>query len=321
MPHLIAAAVFNGVPAFEYSVAREVLGRDRSELTPAWYRFLSCRVAPGQVLTSHDLEIHPEGELEDLASADTILIPGWNQILERPNDAFLEALLAAHQRGARLVSICTGAFALAHAGLLDQRRATTHWLHAAKMREHFPKVLLEDNALYTRDHSGSGPIFTSAGAAAGLDLCLALIREDFGVAVANAVARRMVAPVHRDGGQSQYVEAPKGTTDDEIFGPALHWLNERISEPLVINDAAQNLGYSLRTFQRRFKQLTSLSPHQWVTQQRVARARELLEGSDLSVEQIATQSGLGSAANLRKQLARCLGTTPRAYRSAFRAQA
>ena len=318
MRHLIAAPVFNRIPAFEYACAREILGRDRTQLSPDWYQFLPCRLAPGRIHCSHDMEFHPEGDLDDLRRADTILIAGWADPLIRPPQEFIAELQHAHQRGARLVSICTGAFALAHAGLLDGRAATTHWLHTQKMREHFPQVRLQENAIYTRDDSAA-PIYTSAGAAAGLDLCLALIREDFGVAIANTVARRMVSPAHREGGQAQYVEAVHGKTDDDSFAPVLEWLAAHCVEDLAIDQAAKRFGYSLRTFQRRFKELTNLSPHQWLTDQRVARARELLESSDLSIEQIASQSGLGTAANLRKRLGRCLRTTPRAYRSTFKA--
>lgn len=318
MRHLIAAPVFNHIPAFEYASAREILGRDRTQLSPDWYEFIACRLAPGRIHCSHGMEFHPEGDLSDLRRADTILISGWADPLVRPAENFIAELQHAHQRGARLVSICTGAFALAHAGLLDGRLATTHWLHTQKMRERFPQVQLRENAIYTRDDSAA-PIYTSAGAAAGLDLCLALIREDFGVAIANTVARRMVSPAHREGGQAQYVEAAHGKTDDDSFAPVLQWLATHCTEDLAIDQAAKRFGYSLRTFQRRFKELTNLSPHQWLTDQRVARARELLESSDLSIEQIASKSGMGTAANLRKRLGRCLQTTPRAYRSTFKA--
>lgn len=225
----------------------------------------------------------------------------------------------AHARGARLVTICTGAFAVAHAGLLNGRTATTHWLYSKTLREAFPKILVDEDALYLHDNSGPGQISTSAGCAAGLDLCLAVVREDFGLTVANTIARRMVAPVHRDGGQSQYAESPAGVTEDDNFGPVLDWMVTHLDQPFAMNGIARNFGFSLRTFQRRFREITGLSPHQWLVQQRVAKARELLESSDHSVEHIATQSGLGSAANLRMHLARHLGTTPRAYRSAFRA--
>ena len=319
MSHVIAAAIYNGLRAFEYSIAREILGRDRRNLTPDWYSFLPCRVERGRLFSNHGLEIRPTGTLDDLVTADTVLIAGWRGPSERPPEPMLDALRQAHANGARLVSICTGAFPLAHAGLLDGRKATTHWLYSDILRKDFPRVRVEDDALYLHDQGGSGQISTSAGCAAGLDLCLAVVREDFGLTLANTIARRMVAPVHRDGGQSQYVEAPAGVADDDNFGPVLDWMVAHLDQTLVMDEIARKFGFSLRTFQRRFKEITSLSPHQWLVRQRVGKARELLESSDRSVEQIATVSGLGSAANLRKHLARHLGTTPRSYRSTFRA--
>ena len=319
MAHRIAAAIYDGLLAFEYGIAREILGRDRRDLVPDWYEFIPCRVEYGRLRSSHGLEIRPDGGLDEVRTADTVLVAGWREPLERPGEPFLEALRAAHVAGARLVSICTGAFALAHAGLLDGRRATTHWLHAATLRERFPTVSVEEDALYLHDDSRRGRVSTSAGCAAGLDLCLAIVREDFGLRVANTIARRMVAPAHRDGGQSQYVEAPAGVRPGEDFGRVLEWMVEHLDEIVQVDELAKRFGYSARTFQRHFKRLTGTSPHRWLILQRVARARELLESTDNSVEQVATRSGLGSAANLRKHLARELGTTPRAYRSAFRA--
>jgi AraC family transcriptional activator FtrA len=318
-PHRIAAAVYDGLLSFEYSIAREILGRDRSDRIDNWFEFQPCRIERGRLFTSHGLEVRPDGDLSDLVTADTVLIAGWRDPEEAPPQPFLQALRAAAERGARLVSICTGAFPLAHAGLLDGRRATTHWMYAETLRSRFPNVQVDSDALYIRDASGPAPISTSAGCAAGLDLCLALIREDYGVAAANQVARRMVAPVHRDGGQSQYAEVDTVSETNDGFGPMLEWMIEHLEEPLALDEVAKEFGYSLRTFQRRFKEVTGSSPHQWLVQQRVTRARELLEAGDQSVEQIATLSGLGSSANLRKHLGRILGTTPRAYRAAFRA--
>jgi len=219
------------------------------------------------------------------------------------------------------MSICTGVFPLAYAGLLDGRSATTHWLSTEDLQRSFPKISVQEDALYLHDDAPPGQISTSAGSAAGLDLCLAIVRQDFGLEIANTVARRMVAPVHREGGQSQYVQAPAGIAEDEGFGPVLDWMIQHLDESLEVESLARQFGFSLRTFQRRFKELTGSSPHRWLIQQRVTKARELLESSDRSVEQVATLSGLGSAANLRKHLGHHLGTTPRAYRSAFRAGA
>ena len=315
----IAAAIYDGLLAFEYGIAREILGRDRREMIEDWYDFVPCRVEPGRLVSSHGGEFRPEGELEDLAAADVVLVAGWREPLERPPEPFLEALRAAHRRGAHLVAICTGAFAFAHAGILDGRRATTHWLHAETLRGAFPSVDVETDALYLHDDTPPGRVSTSAGCAAGLDLSIAVVREDFGLKVANTIARRMVAPVHREGGQSQYVQAAVSESEDSGLGPVFEWMLEHLEEAPPVEAIAQRFGFSLRTLQRRFKETTGLSPHQWLVAQRVTRARELLESSDLSVEHVATLSGLGSAANLRKHLGQHLGTTPRAYRSAFRA--
>ena len=315
--HRIAAAIYNGLAGFEYGIVAEVFGLERPGLGVDWYEFLPCRVEPGPLHSNHSLEIDPPGTLADLAGADTVLIPSWRDPLERPPEPFLEAVLEAHAQGARLVTVCTGAFVLAHAGLLDGRQATTHWLHAETLRREFPEVRVDEDALYVHDDH----ISTSAGSAAGLDLCLALVREDFGITVANKVARRLVAPVHREGGQSQYVEQARVEPEDQGFGPVLDRMAARLDQPLSIEEVAKQAGFSLRTFQRRFRDQTGLSPHHWLIQQRIGKARELLETTDFSVEQVATRSGLGSAANLRKHLGRHLGTTPRAYRSAFRAEA
>ncbi|MCH9648454.1 MAG: helix-turn-helix domain-containing protein [Deltaproteobacteria bacterium] len=318
MGHLIAAAIYDGLRSFEYSIAKEVLGSDRRELTPNWYRFLPCRVEPGRLSSSHGLDIEPPGRLDDLESADTILICGWRNPQQRPPDAFLEALRGAAQRGARLVSICSGVFALAHAGLLDGRKVTTHWLYEGLLKEAFPRLEIEANALYFHDSSPSGSLWTSSGGAAGFDLSLALIREDFGLAIANEVAKRMVAPIHRDGAQSQYISTPAGISDNEPFGPVLDWMVTHLDENLTVQVIARRFAFSIRTFQRRFKEMTGQSPHQWLVGQRVARACELLELTGKSVEHVATLSGLGSAANLRKHFAQHVASTPRAYRSCFR---
>ena len=315
MAHRLAVAIYDNLLGFEYGIAAEVFGLQRPNLGVEWYDFLPCRVEEGPLTNTHGLVFDPPGSLEDLAAADTVLVPGWRRTLDRPREPFLEALRGAHEAGARVVSICTGAFALAAAGILDGRRATTHWLYAAELQRRFPRIRVDSDALYVHD----GRVSTSAGSAAGLDVCLAVIREDFGIAVANKVARRMVAPVHREGGQSQYAEPVPPAPETQGFGPVLEWMMQRLDEELRLETVAREAGFTLRTFQRRFREVTGVSPHRWLSQQRVGRARELLETTDHNVDFIAHRSGLGSAANLRKHFARHLGTTPRAYRSAFRA--
>jgi AraC family transcriptional activator FtrA len=312
--HRVAAAIYDGLLGFEYAIAAELMGLVRPGLEKTWYEFKPCRVESGELKSSHGFILKPAGGRSDLVHADTVLIPGWRDPQQRPKPAFLNAVIDAYENGARLISICTGAFVLGYAGLLDGRRATTHWLHTDVFKKRFPEVELMVDSLYVHD----GRISTSAGSAAGLDLCLSIIRDDFGADVANLVSRRMVAPVHREGGQSQYVKPVVLESDDGDFGPVLDWMGNHLQEPISVEQIARKFAMSLRTFQRRFRNLTGTPPLVWISQQRVAKARNLLEISDLSIDQIAWESGLGSAANLRKHFARHLNVTPSAYRSSFR---
>jgi AraC family transcriptional activator FtrA len=249
--------------------------------------------------------------LRALASADTVLIPGWTPV-ETPLSASLRrALLGAHARGARLVTICTGAFALARTGLLDGRSATTHWARAEQLQRDFPRVSVEADLLYV-DH---GDVATSAGAGAGIDLCLHLVRQDHGAAHADAVARHMVLPPHRDGGQLQYAPTPPPV--DALDG-LLVWAASRLGTSLSVDDLATHLSVSPRTLGRRFAHQLGTSPGAWLLSRRISMARTLLEETDLPVEVIATRVGLNSAVNLRRRFRAHLGTTPGDYRRTFR---
>jgi AraC family transcriptional activator FtrA len=227
----------------------------------------------------------------------------------------LDALRAAHRRGARIMSVCTGAFVLAAAGLLDGRPATTHWMYTEELAARFPEVRVDPRVLYVDD----GDVLTSAGTAAGIDLCLHVVRLDHGAEVANAVARRMVVPPHRDGGQAQYVESPlaSGPGDDPLGG-TLGWALEHLDEPLSVADLARRAAISPRSFARHFLRVTGTTPHQWLLSQRLLLAERLLESSDLSVERVASRSGFGSAAALRAHFQRARATSPSAYRRLFR---
>lgn len=311
--HTIAAAIYDGLLGFEYSIVAELFGLVRPGLEDRWYDFRPCRVERGPLRSTHAAVLEPAHGLRQLQSADTVVIPGWRTPSTPPRPAFVHALQQAHDRGARLVSVCTGAFVLGHAGLLDGRRVTTHWLWADQLQELFPRADVATDRLYVHD----GQIASSAGSSAGMDLCLSIIRADFGLEVANYVARRMVAPTHREGGQSQYVQPAVLSTDDEDFGPVLDWMQLHLEESWTLEQIATEFAMSLRTFQRRFRSLTGLAPLSWLNAQRVSRARSLLESTDLSVDQIAHRTGLGTAANLRKHFARVMQTTPSAYRSAF----
>jgi transcriptional regulator GlxA family with amidase domain len=254
--------------------------------------------------------------VDDLVNADTVIVPAAGEQPEA-HGALLEALRAAYDNGARIASICTGAFFLAVAGLLDGRRATTHWAYAAEFAARYPAVDVDPNVLYVED----GRLFTSAGTAAGIDLCLHLVRQDLGTDIANAVARRMVVPPHRDGGQAQYVDAPLPKCDQETIGPLLDWALARLDEPLTLPELASQANVSVRTLVRRFAAATGTTPLQWLLAQRVRRAQHLLESSDEPVERIASLAGFGTAANLRQHFTRAVGVPPMHYRRTFRGEA
>jgi transcriptional regulator GlxA family with amidase domain len=250
--------------------------------------------------------------LAALRRADTIVVPACS---DDPPPALLDALRRAHRRGARILSLCTGAFTLAAAGLLDGRRATTHWAHADELAARYPAVQVDPSVLYVDD----GDILTSAGTAAGVDLCLHVIRLDYGAEVANAVARRMVVPPHRDGGQAQFVDTPvPEQSGSEPFADTLEWLQHHLDDVITVEDLARRAAVSPRTFARRFRATTGTTPHQWMVRQRVLLAQRLLETTDAPIEAVAQLSGFGSATNLRQHFQRQVRTSPLAYRRTFR---
>ena len=312
--HRVAVAVLNRTTQFELAVAYEVFGVDRRELTPDWYEFRLVAAEPGEIRTEGGFILDTPYTIAELARADTIIVPACNDGNGSPE--LREALRAAHARGARIASICTGAFILAASGLLDGRRATTHWAHAARLAESYPGLDVDPNVLYVED----GNIFTSAGTAAGIDLCLHLVRRDLGSDVANAVARRMVVPPHRDGGQAQFVDAPIARAETDTLGPLLDWALANLEEPLTLDDLARQAHVSTRTLVRRFQAATGTTPLQWLLAQRVRRARHLLEATDEPVERVATMAGFGTAANLRQHFTRALGVAPMSYRRTFRGE-
>jgi len=296
---------------FELGCAAEVFGTVRAGV-PQHYEFEVCTETPGPVPTSAGYAMSVARGLSALASADTVLIPGWVPV-EAPLSARVRrALLRAHARGARLVTICSGVFALARTGLLDGRSATTHWARAAQLRREFPQVRVEPDVLYV-DH---GDVATSAGAGAGIELCLHLVRQDQGAAYARLLTRHMVMPPHRDGGRAQ--DAPAPPPADPLDG-LLEWAGARLGTQLSVSDLAAHLSVSPRTLARRFADRLGTSPGAWLLARRVAEARTLLEETDLPVEAIAARVGLTSAVNLRRRFRAQVGTTPGAYRRAFRA--
>lgn len=313
--HTVVAVVNHDCLTFDLAVPCEVFGWDRSYLGVDWYDFKVAAADPPPIRTSTGFTIGTAHRLDALETANTIVIPGWSDVDLRPSADLIEALRAAYDRGSRLVSICIGAFVLAETGLLDRRRATTHWAFADRFRARYPKVDLDPKVLYVDD----GQILTSAGTAAGMDLCLHLVRLDHGAEVANGVARMVVMPPHREGGQAQYIEQPIAAPSrgGELYA-TLEWALTRLHEPLSVSTLARHAAMSPRTFARRFRQVTGATPGEWLLAQRIALARRMLESTDQTVEWIAHQCGFGSAATLRHHFAERLGTSPRAYRYAFR---
>jgi transcriptional regulator GlxA family with amidase domain len=308
--HRVVALVVGEVVAFDLSIPAQVFGRERS-----LYDWAVCAPVPGPVPAEMGFDVLVPHGLEALAGADTVVVPGIGDGAWPLPEAPLVALRAAAERGARVASICTGAFVLAAAGLLDGRRATTHWRYARRLAREFPAVAVDPGVLYV----DAGDVLTSAGVAAGIDLCLHMVRRDHGAAAANAIARRMVVAAHRDGGQAQYVERPLPAAAGVSLAPTRDWIERRLAEPLTVERMARHAGYSPRSFARRFRAETGTTPLQWLIGLRVAEAQRLLEGTDMPVEGVAARAGFGSAVALRQHFARALSVSPTAYRRTFRA--
>jgi AraC family transcriptional regulator, transcriptional activator FtrA len=314
---LVVALVYDGLCAFEFSCAAEVFGLARPELGPDWYRFETC--SRGRSVSSqYGMRMRAANGLERLHAAGTIVIPGWQGMDVPVPQAILDALRGAHARGARLLSICSGAFVLAATGLLDGRRATTHWRYAEALQRRYPTICVDPNVLYVDE----GSVLTSAGSAAGLDLCLHLVRRDYGSAIANQVARRLVIPPHRDGGQAQFLERPVEDRERKSGHPKslsvlLDKIRKRPGQSWRIGELARLAAMSERTFMRRFRAATGLSPADWVTRARVDAARELLENTALPIDHIAERCGLGTPTTLRHHFRKKVGVSPAQYRKRF----
>jgi AraC family transcriptional activator FtrA len=298
---------------FEFGIVVEVFGLPRPEIERPWYRFAVCALDRGPLRATGGVTIRARAGLRALSRAGTIVIPGWRDPDERPPEALLKALRAAHARGARLVTICSGVFVLAAAGLLDGRRATTHWRYLERLRALHPRVRVEPDVLYVDE----GQVLTSAGSAAGIDLCLHVVRRDYGAEIANQVARRLVVSPQREGGQSQYVPAPVRPAMMGGLGRALEWAQRRLGEDLSVARWARQAAMSPRTFARRFRDETGTTPHRWLSHQRVLAAQQRLETTSESIDEVADGVGLKTAATLRLHFRRALRTTPTAYRRRF----
>ena len=330
--HTVATVICHGVAPFEMAVPCEVFGIDRSELGVPWYRHMICAAETPPIRSSQGFTIDTPYGLDDVVRADTVVVPAWGavpsgsrrrdqgdtpcppgQLDDDPPPALLDALRAAHRRGARILSVCSGAFVLAAAGLLDGRRATTHWMHADALAERYPEIDVDPDVLYVDE----GDVLTSAGTAAGIDLCLHVVRLDFGAEIANAVARRMVVPPHREGGQAQFVDKPVGEAANPWLSNLLHWVDRRLHERLSVDELAAAAHVSTRTLARRFAATTGTSPLDWLTDLRVRRAKDLLETTTLSIEEVAAGSGFTSSALLRHHFGARVGVSPSSYRRRF----
>jgi AraC family transcriptional activator FtrA len=309
----VVALAYDGLCTFEFGIAVEVFGLPRPELGPSWYRFQVCSLDAGPVRATGGVTVQATSGLEAFRGAGTVVFPGWRNPDQLPPDRLLRAVRAAFASGTRLVTICSGVFILAAAGLLDGRRATTHWRYTDRLRARYPRIRVEPDVLYVDE----GRVLTSAGSAAGLDLCLHIVRRDHGAAIANQVAQRLVVPPHRDGGQAQFVPAPIRAERTEGLGQLLEWAQRRLKEDLSVATLARRATLSPRTFARRFREETATTPHRWVARQRLLAAQARLESSRDSIDEIAEAAGFGSAMTLRLHFKRALGTTPTAYRRRF----
>lgn len=311
----VAAVLLDGVHPFELGVVCEVFGLDRSDAGLPVYDFAVASAA-GPTLGTHvpGMTVSTPYGLERLEEADLIAVPA----ADRPRDGYppelLDALRRAVDRGARVLSVCSGVFVLGAAGLLDGRRCAVHWRYERELAIQFPRTRVDPDVLYVDE----GQVITSAGTAAGIDACLHIVRTEHGAEVANAIARRMVVPPHRDGGQAQFVERPLPATRCDTVGEVLSWMERHLDEPATVEELAARAHMSPRTFARRFQQETGTTPYRWLLRQRVLFAQELLERTDETVDAIAARAGFGNAAAMRHQFMKALGTTPNAFRRTFR---
>ncbi|MFC8533713.1 GlxA family transcriptional regulator [Streptomyces sp. NPDC057249] len=311
----VAALMLDDVHPFELGVLCEVFGLDRSDEGLPVHDFAVVSGEGPQLRTHAGFTINTPYGLDRLEEADLVAVPAGSRFGEREfPEEVLAALRRAVERGARVLSVCSGAYLLGAAGLLDGRRCTTHWRHADDLARRFPGAAVEPDVLYVED----GPVTTSAGTAAGIDACLHLVRQAYGPAAANTIARRMVVPPHRDGGQAQYIQRPLPRTRCDTVGDTLAWMERHLDREMTVEQLADRAHMSPRTFARRFQQETGTTPYRWLLRQRVLLAQHLLETSDETIDTIADRTGFGTAAALRHQFVRALDTTPQAYRRTFR---
>ncbi|MCS3468663.1 AraC family transcriptional activator FtrA [Pseudomonas sp. JUb42] len=310
--HLVVALIYNQLCTFEFGCTVEVFALKRKELGVPWYEFATYPVDEGPITAAGGITIVPTGEVL-LENADTIIVPGWRGVESEVPQKLIEQLQAAHARGARICSICTGAFVLAAAGLLEGQRVTTHWRYTDLLASMYPGLTVQPNELYVDE----GNIVTAAGSAAGLDMMLHLVRNDHGAKVANMVAQRMVIPPHRDGGQSQYASRQLVSSGDGQVSKLMDWIRSDLQHPHTIKEMADRAAVSTRTLHRSFMDSTGLTPYDWLLGERIAYAKELLESSHRRLTEIVEAAGFGSEESFRRHFRNLVGISPSSYRKQF----
>ena len=313
-PPLVVTLASDRLAMFEFGIAAEFFALARPELDFVPYRFAVAAADPPPLRGLGGIRIDVDGGLELLRGANLIVVPGWRDLDEAPRPEITRALREAVEGGARVASICSGAFLLAHAGLLDGRRATTHWRHTERLARLFPNVRVEPDVLYVDE----GNVMTSAGSAAGIDLLLHLVRKDYGAQIATMFARRMVVPPHRDGGQSQFVVQPIAVRTNDRIASVADWMAGNLDEAITVEALADRAAMSVRTFTRRFHAATGTAPIEWLIRLRVRRAQDLLETTDASIDHVAEAAGFGAPETLRHHFRKVVGTSPSAWRASFR---
>jgi len=314
--HLVVALAYDRLCTFEFGCTVELFALERPELDVDWYDFAVCAVEPGPIRAAGGITVQAAYAPELMERADTIVIPGWRDADELPPPALLDMLRAAHRRGARLCSICSGVFVLAAAGLLDGQRATTHWRYADRLAQRYPQIDVQPDHLYV----DNGQVITAAGSAAGLDMLLHVVRRDYGARIGNMVAQRLVVAPHREGGQAQFLPRPMAQPFNQQQGrlsKLMDWLRSHPELPHTVASMAERAAMSSRTLQRQFQQATGLGAMDWLTRERVAIVKEMLEVPDVPLAQIAERAGFGSEESLRHHFRRLAATTPGAYRRRF----
>jgi AraC family transcriptional activator FtrA len=313
-PPQVVVLAYDGLCTFEFGVAVEVFGLPRPEMGDDWYRFAVAAVDEGELRATGGIRILADGDLSLLEHADLIVVPGWRGMDSRCRSSLCDALRQASARGCQVMSICSGVFVLAASGLLDGRRATTHWRYIETLKSRFPAIDVVEDVLYQDE----GDILTSAGSAAGIDLCLHVVRRDYGMEAANRVARRLVIPPHRDGSQTQQLSRPVAQLrESQRFGQLFDFLHQHLAQPHSVDSLSRRVGMSQRTFLRRFQDATGTTPTRWLLNERLLRAKDYLENSRLSIDSIAEQTGFGQAATLRHHFRQHFALSPAQYRKQF----